>query len=266
MSSITADDFQAAREAACKCLWQGNALIRTATEEPDEYKGPKMRRRSRTRGSGSSVPVVRLPAEIVSFCNMLDANRYKINAVEPDLLAVSGGLYEHERLVESTAHRLAWSFAHHLWLAIYLAVNEEEFHDGGTDFQIDRERLDSRREPIRDKLRLVKPIDAHRYSRLIQIESAKAKAAAVDGQVVGKPEEDQADRNKLDWSNPVGYKVLRTVLGKISQNTLKARLVVSTEPVVGKIRYKAPPKARLIQVVVSDLPADAQTRFQQASG
>jgi len=109
---------------------------------------------------------------------MLDANRYKINTVEQYLLAATAGPYEHDGFVKPTAHHLAWGFAHHLWLGIYLAVNEEEFHDGGSDFQIDRERLDTRWEPIRDKLRLVKPIDVHRFSSIIQIESAKAEAAA----------------------------------------------------------------------------------------
>ena len=101
---------------------------------------------------------------------------------------------------------------------------------------------------------------------LRRIEAAALQAADQAG---GKPPEDQADEDqedRLEWSKPVGYKVLRKTLGDISQKTLKARLVESSGSVVGKIRYKAPhAKARLIQVVVSDLPADEQARFRQTS-
>lgn len=69
----------------------------------------------------------------------------------------------------------------------------------------------------------------------------------------------------LEWSKPIGYKDLRKALA-ISQNTLKSRLVDGRDPVEGKIRYIAPmPTARKIQVVVSDLPADLQTRFRRSS-
>ena len=66
----------------------------------------------------------------------------------------------------------------------------------------------------------------------------------------------------IEWSKPVGYTDLRKALG-VAHNTLKKRLVESIKPVVGKYRYKAPPNARLIQVVVSDLPADVQSRFRR---
>ena len=74
---------------------------------------------------------------------------------------------------------------------------------------------------------------------------------------------DDDDRSRLEWSKLVGYKDPGPSLGKISHNTLKRRLTDSAEPVAGKIRYKAVPKARLIQVVVSDLPVDVQARFRQ---
>ena len=66
----------------------------------------------------------------------------------------------------------------------------------------------------------------------------------------------------IEWSKPVGYTDLRKALG-VSHNTLKARLVDSAEPVVGRVRYKAPPRARKIQVVVTDLPADLQAKFRR---
>jgi hypothetical protein len=70
------------------------------------------------------------------------------------------------------------------------------------------------------------------------------------------------ESDKLEWSPLISYKALRTDL-LISQNTLKARLVEGDKPVVGQIRYKAPPNARKIQIVVSDLPADSQTKFRR---
>lgn len=69
----------------------------------------------------------------------------------------------------------------------------------------------------------------------------------------------------LEWSKPVAYADLRKAL-TLSQNTLKTRLVEGHDPVEGKIRYRTPtPKARKIQVVVSDLPTDLQPRFRRSS-
>jgi hypothetical protein len=100
---------------------------------------------------------------------------------------------------------------------------------------------------------------------LPQFEEKQDKAqAVVEDQAGSKREVIPPVEVVLEWSKLVGYKDLRTALGTRSQNTLKKRLVESTEPVAGKIRYQAVPKAHLIQVVVSDLPADLQTRFRRA--
>ena len=75
--------------------------------------------------------------------------------------------------------------------------------------------------------------------------------------------EDQGGGN-VEWSKLVPYKDLREAL-VLSQNALKSRLVDSTSPVKGKIRYQAPPGARKIQVSVADLPKDLQVRFRKTS-
>ena len=91
---------------------------------------------------------------------------------------------------------------------------------------------------------------------LRRIEAAALQAA---NQAGGKPPEDQADKDqedRLEWSKPVGYKVLRgKTLGDVFPKK-RSRLVSSESSrfgVVGKIRYKGyrSAKARLIQVVTS---------------
>jgi len=128
-------------------------------------------------------------------------------------------------------------------------------------------RCDIRPAPVKVEAAVVEKLE--RAIELLSRFEEQAGGTAVDDQAGGKPPEDQADEDqedRLEWSKPVGYKVLRKTLGDISQKTLKARLVESSGSVVGKIRYKAPhAKARLIQVVVSDLPADEQARFRQTS-
>ena len=177
MSSITADSFQAAQKAACECLWQGNALIQTADQEPTEH----------LYADGTTSRVFRLACEIESFCKMLDANKGKIPLVHSYLLLVTNGPYEHERLQTSTAHQLAWDFAHRLWLGVYNVLNTQSILTGRGwyegvpgGFTLDRDRLDANWEPIRDRLRKVKPIDAGHFTRLVQIESARSARAYQD--------------------------------------------------------------------------------------
>jgi len=77
------------------------------------------------------------------------------------------------------------------------------------------------------------------------------------------PEEMSAVVTKLEWSDLISYKELRTVL-KISHNTLKSRLVEGEEPADNKIRFKSAKNARKIQVVVSDLSTNLQARFRRS--
>jgi hypothetical protein len=90
-----------------------------------------------------------------------------------------------------------------------------------------------------------------------ELHSARAELTTVDSPLVAEP---PAPLVRPQWTKPIAKKDLREALN-ISRNTLNARLTKGIEPVPGKIRYQAPERARKIQVAISDLPADAQTKF-----
>jgi hypothetical protein len=177
MADITLDSFQAAQKMACECLWKGNALLRAAEHEPTEQR----------YADGTTSQVFRLACEIESFCKMLEAGKDHIPLVHAYHLLVTNGPYNHDGLEYSTAHDLAWAFAHRLWLAVYNVLNVEslalgqgwyEGVPGG--FALEQERLVASWEAIRNRLRELEPVDARHLTRLIQIESARAAKVSQD--------------------------------------------------------------------------------------
>jgi hypothetical protein len=178
LSTITADSFQAAQKMACECLWKGNALLRAADQEPTEHQ----------HTDGTTSRAFRLACEIESFCKMLEAGKDHIPLVNVYHLLVTNGPYEHDGLCCSTAHGIAWAFAHRLWLGIYNVLNiaslasEQGWYEGVPgSFALERKRLDVNWEATRDRLRGRKPIDAQHFTRLVQIESARAAKIYLDG-------------------------------------------------------------------------------------
>ena len=156
---VSIQDFEAAREAACACLFKGNDLLSAAMNEDEE--------------------VIILPSKITSLCDLLTAHRGKIQRVDKYLLRIAGDLVEHDGIISTTTHSLAWSFAHRLWLTSFNVLCEQaalkdELYGGGDGFHLDRDRLLANWKKIQHRLRTMKPIDAYRLSKVVSIESARA--------------------------------------------------------------------------------------------
>lgn len=177
--AVTPEDFEAAADIACQCLWKGNGLIHRAIEEPLEYD----------KSHGETIPEFRLASGIVAFCNILDAGKDRIPLIHTYLLRIADEPQLHDGLVAPTAHHLAWRFAHRIWLSVHnvlteqtILLNPKDWYDGGPGFQLDRGRLDANWETVRDRLREIEPIDARLTGAAIVIESAKAAAAGSAGE------------------------------------------------------------------------------------
>ena len=204
--------------------------------------------------------VITLPSKIISFCDLLTAHRGKIQRVEKYLLRIAGDPVEHDGIISTTAHSLAWSFAHRLWLASFNVLCEQaaiegEWYEGGDDFHLDRDRLLANWKKIQLRLRTMKPIDDRRFCQVVRIESAKAadvldpnpSQPLSDGDDPDPIADDAAYQPKTEAMKTFGFGGNREFNSFISDHRIRTRQPIS--PGTGE------PHPRRLVVHVGDIMA-----------
>ena len=184
------DDFAAARKAAIDCATASGWLLRVAAGLPEP--APAMKRETESlldKHRWWDSPPIELPdptpillvVAIKGLCEALASGWGVMSKVQNELILVAPGPATSGGMTRSTAHRLAWDFAHHLWLSIRNLDPrlDTQFYQRPIDpsrFDLDEDALRECTPAILAKLAGRPSFDAGRVKALIEHESSRAMA------------------------------------------------------------------------------------------